>query len=123
MAERATLKDIINYEPETYLTADEISLIQGTFRGNDALFRVLRKVLLPSVGDSSLPIEELNKDMWLIGRDYAQIPDAEIKSVVLARQDAIQFVLGALIQLKVLANSKEESEIERAYRRTKDSTK
>lgn len=123
MAERATLKDLINYEPDTYITKDETSLIRNTFKGNDALFKVLRKVLLPSVGDPNLPIEEIEKDMWLAGRDYSQIPAEEIKPIVLARQDAIKFVLGALIQLKIIANSAEETEIEKAYRRTKDSAK
>jgi hypothetical protein len=123
MSERATLRDVINYEPDTYLTQDDIKLIQATFRGNNELVAVLRKVLLPSVGDPNLPIEELNKDMWLVGRDYAQIPDDAIKSIVLARQDAIQFVLGGLIQLKVIANSKTEDPMETAFKRAKDSTK
>lgn len=123
MAQRASLQDLLNYQPETYLSADEISLIQNTFRGNTALLKALRKVLLPSVGDPELPPEEIEKDVWLVGRDYAAIPDGEVKSIVLARQDAIKFVMGALIQLKILANSTSEDEVSRAFRRAKDSAK
>ncbi len=37
--------------------------------------------------DLELTEEEYHKDMWLMGRDYAAIPEHEIKAVVLARQD------------------------------------
>ena len=85
--------------------------------------KVLRKAMLPSVGDLELPLEEISKDAWLVGRDYSMIPDAEIKSIVLARQEAIKFIMGGLIQLKVIASSKTETKAEKALREQKDSSK
>jgi hypothetical protein len=120
--QRATLKDIIPYQAQTHLTNNEIELIKATFRGNDELLTVLRKLFLPSVGDSSLPLEEIGKDAWL-NIDFSMLQDSEIKPVVLARQDAIKFIGGGLLQLKIIANQKEESEQEAAARRAKDSTK
>ena len=119
---KVSLSDVLNYNVDTYLNSDELNLIYNTF--NDArVLKVLRKILLPSVGDIDLPLEEMSKDVWLVGRDYAAIPDAEIKSIVLARQEAIRFIMGGLIQLKVIANTKKETTTEKALRQQKNSSK
>ncbi len=118
-----TLKDVINYEAETYITEEDASLIRSTFRGNPRLLKALKKIFLPSIGDPDMPVEEFGKDMWLQGRDYAQIPDADIKTIVLGRQEAIKFICGALIQLNVIANSDIESPLTTAARRKQDSAK
>ncbi len=120
--QQAKLSDMLGYTAETYFSPEELALIQNTFK-DKRVISVLRKALLPSVGDPSLPIEEMGNDVWLTGRDYAGIPDAEIKSVVLARQEAIKFVMGALIKLKVMANSKVEDPMAEALRRSQDSSK
>lgn len=119
---QTSLHDVLNYEPDTYLTPDEMELIQSTFR-DKRMMKLLRKVLLPSVGDPELPIEELGSDTWLLGRDWSQIPDENVKALAVARQEAIKFVMGGLIKLKVLANQKKEDPMEEALRRSKDSTK
>lgn len=121
--ERAQLSDLLNYQPEQLLSNEELSLIQGIIGANPSFVQILRKVLLPSVGDSALPIEQLTSDVWLAGRDYAQIPDAEIKSVVLARQDAIKMVMSGLVKLKVIAASAPLSKEAAAAKKEKDSTK
>lgn len=118
----ARLEDVLNYEAETYFSKDEMTLIRTTFR-DPRVLKVVRKALMPSVGDREMPIEDLGSDLWLMGRDYGSIPDAEIKSIVLARQDAIKFIMGGLIKLKVMANSKEETSAEAMLRRGKDSLK
>lgn len=123
MSERATLKDVINYEPEQYLSEDEMSLIRSTFKDNPRLIAVLRKLLWPTVTDAALPIEQMGNDGWNAGRDWAQIPADEAKILMCARQDAQQFIMGALIKLKVLANQTELTDVEKAYRQSKDSTK
>jgi hypothetical protein len=116
------LADVINYKPDSYLTEEDIALIRDTFRNNERLIRVLRKIFLPSVGDNALPLEELGKDMWL-NMDFAQMANDEIKPIVLARQDAIKFIMGALIQLKVIANTDLESPLNAELKKQKDSTK
>lgn len=119
----ANLKDLLPYEPETYLSKDEVTMLKNTFAGNDKLIKILRKVFLPSAFDPELPIEEMGGDVWMANFDFTQMQSAEIKPLVLGRQDAIKFVLGGLIKLKVLANTVAETEMEAAYRRSKDSTK
>lgn len=121
--QRVTLKDVINYAPETYLNADDIELARSTFKNNPRLFQLLRKVLLPSIGDSSLPIEEISKDAWMNMREWDAIPNEEAKTLIVARQDAIKFIAGGLIVLKMLANSEEESQLSKELRRKQDSTK
>ena len=123
MAQPANLKDVLPYDPETYLSKDEVALIQNTFKGNEQLIKVLRKIFLPTVFDPELPIEEIGGDVWMANFDFTQMQSAEIKPLVLGRQDAIKFVIGGLIKLKVLANTTEMSGIEAAYKRSKDSTK
>lgn len=119
---KVSLSDMLNYNADTYLKPDEMNLICNTFN-DPKVMSILRKVLLPSVGDLELPLEEMSQDVWLVGRDYAMIPDSEIKSIVLARQEAIKFIVGGLIRLKIIANTKKETQTEKALRIKKDSSK
>jgi len=119
----ARLSDIVSYEPDKYLSDDEIKLIKDTFKGNTKLFKVLRKVLMPTISDPDLPIEEFGKDLFLVGREYAQIPAAEMKQVVLAREEAVKFICGGLISLKQISSMQEESPYAKEARQKKDSSK
>lgn len=119
----AQLSDILNYQADTYFSTDELTVIKNTFGNNPVLIKLLRKIFLPSVGDLELPPEEVGNDVWLIGRDYASIPDNEIKSIVLARQEAIKFIIGGIIKLKMLANQKNESTAEKSLRERLNSNK
>jgi len=121
--QRARLEDVINYKPDEYFSEGEISLIQSTFKDNPLLFKVLRKALIPSVADLELPIEQFGNDTFTQGREYAQVPESELKSIVVARQDAIKFIAGGLIKLRVIANMRTESPEQAVLRREKDSTK
>jgi len=125
MAEQkpATLSDVINYEPETYLTKEDVALVKSTFKDNPRLMKVLRKMLIPSIGDSDLPVEEMANDAWLAMRDWAQIPADEAKILMVARQEAIKFTAGALIRIKMIANMKEESPFVEELRKKQDSAK
>ena len=73
--------------------------------------------------DPELPIEQMGQDCWMVDKDFSGMQECEIKSIVLARQDTIKFVLGGLVKLKILANTEEEKPEDRAERRRKDSTK
>ena len=119
----ARLQDVLNYEADSYFTPDEIALIQSTF-ADKKIINVLRKALLPSIGDLSLPLEQaLGSDFWLSGYQWQQIPADEAKILAVARQDTIKFIVGGLVKLRVIANVKEEDEVQAAYRRSKDSAK
>lgn len=119
--QRATLRDVINYEPEQYLSDEEIKLIQATFRGNNQLFKILRKVMAPTISDPELPIEQMGNDFYFSAREWAQIPAEEAKILIAARQDALQFIFGGLIKLKVIANQEIKSPLSEEVRRSKDS--
>lgn len=117
-----SLSDAINYKPETYLKEDDITWIQNTFRDNPKAINILRKIFLPTIEDGSLPIEEFTKDSFGAGYQFQQIPDEHIKALVVARQDAIKFIIGGLIQLKVIANVQDPSrqQVREAARKNKN---
>jgi hypothetical protein len=119
----ATLSDIINYEPDTYLTPEDLDLIRSTFKDNKRLLRLLRKVMVPSVGNPELPVEEMGNDAWLAMRDWAQVPADEAKILMVARQEALKFIFGGFIKLKMIANSTDESPFAKDVRRKMDSSK
>lgn len=121
--QKLKLKDVLNYAPEDYLTDIEKSWIRTTFAGSQVGVNILRKLLLPSAFDPALPIEQMGGDLWMVDYNFAQIPYEEAKSIMLARQDAVKFVVGGLIKLKVIANQKEETPQEKNARRAQDSSK
>lgn len=120
---RVTLSDILNYEADTYLNANDIELIRSTFKDNPRLLRVLRKVLLPSIGDPEMPMEELGSDAWMAMREWDQIPADEAKIMMVSRQDALKFIAGGLIKIKIIANQAVESPEAKKLRMMKDSSK
>ena len=90
-----TLKDLMgdNYEVEQYLTEDDMQIIRNVFKDKNVL-KVLRKVLLPSIADSNLPLEEaIGKDVWNVGRDWGMIPTEQIKGSLIGA--------GAMLKSKV----------------------
>jgi len=112
----------VPYKLDTYLSEDEVALIRSTFKDNPRLMKVLRKILLPTVHDTELPIEEINADVWLAGKDWDAIPADEVKPLVVARADAIKFIIGGLIKLKVIAHNEDKSAYDIALQREKNST-
>ena len=121
--ERSTLADILNYEPEQLLSKDEMALIGSVLNANPTFIKILRKVLLPSVVDPDMPIEQLTNDVWLAGLNYAQIPESDIKPIVLARQDMIKTVMSGLTKLKVIAAAKPLTKQEQEARAAANSSK
>lgn len=120
--EAARIEDVVGYDVQSELTEAEMSLIRNTFKDNPALFTVLRKVFAPSVGDLGLPIEKMGADPFM-KVDWKQVQSDEAKAIVLGIQNAYKFVLGGLIQLKVLAQSPVETEQEKKLRLQKNSNK
>lgn len=129
MSQPATLNDLLNYKPETYLSEEDVELLRNTFGGNNQLVNVLRKLLLPSIGDSALPVEEMGTDIWLTmgakgPQDWGAMDPVHAQALIIARQDAIKFIAGGLVKLKLLANQPaDENALNRAARREKDSAK
>lgn len=120
---KASLQDILNYEPEKYITDDDLAIIRGTFKNNPRLFNVIRKILLPTINDPALPLEEMMNDVFLQSIDWQSVPAEHIKPIMLGRMEAVKFIAGGLIKLKYLAHTEETSAQELEARRKKDSVK
>lgn len=118
MAEKASLKDVLNYQPDMYYSPAELAYIRNTFKDNKAIFTVLRKALIPTISDPELPLEQFGEDFFLKSRNWDQIPAVERDTLIIARQEALKFIVGGLIALRILANQEEPKE-----RDPRDSTK
>lgn len=120
----ADLKDLLNYDIETYINENEIELLRNTFGREPLLAKIIRKIMLPAIGDNELSPEEMGKDIWLQGIDWAQVSADEAKALILGRQLAIKFIMGGLIQLKVMSKVEEkENSVTKALREKQNSTK
>jgi hypothetical protein len=120
---KANLRDVLNYEIESYITRDDVKIIREHFKDNPALMRVVRKVFMPTISDGELPVEEVGKDMWFAGVDFGSLTKDEAYVRILARQEAIKFIAGGMMSLKQISNITEEDDLNRAARRAKDSVK
>jgi hypothetical protein len=120
---KASLSDVLNYVPEQYLSADELSWIRSTFKDNPKAINTLRKLFLPTISDATLPVEQMGDDAFSSGLDFMSMPAEHAKVIAAARQDAIKFIFGGIIKTKIIAQSEDESPMESALRRSKDSTK
>jgi len=118
--QKASLRDVLNYEPEKYISDEEMALVRSLTPQHLA---VIRKMMLPTVADPNLPIEEMGQDAYLTGIDWLTMPAEHAKAVMQGRQEAIKFILGGLIKIKVLAAAKNENPIAAELRRRKDSTR
>ena len=77
----------MNSEPR--ITKEEEQLLKQHFGGNDSLLKLLRKVFIPHY-DVNAPLGQA-VDLWM-DRVYADIPVAEVKGLIVARQEAIKFL-------------------------------
>jgi hypothetical protein len=120
-----SIKDIISYTPEEYFSDEERKLLRSTFGGaqGQRLLKIVRKTLLPTVSDPDLPIEQLAKDLFMSAVDFRPMPAEEVKSVAMGLQLAVKVISGSLMQLRDLANVKEETVQEIAARRAKNSAR
>ena len=103
----------MNNEPR--ITKEEEQLLKQHFKGNDGLLKLLRKIFIPQY-DVNAPLGQA-VDLWM-DRVYADIPVAEVKGLIVARQEAIKFLESGLIQLHFLANKSDKTpdELERESR-------
>lgn len=114
-------KNRLNYQPKLLFSKEEVKLLKQTFGGTDnQLMTLLRKIFLPSLLDPEVPDEYMSNDL-LIDIDFKPIPNEEVKSIVLARQEMIKWVRGSLVRLRQLANQPdEESPQDKEKRLSKD---
>lgn len=116
----ASLRDVLNYEPEKYLSDEEVALVR-TFTPRH--LNVIRKIMLPTLSDPNLPIEEMGKDAFLTGVDWLSMPAEHVKAIMQGRMEAIKFILGGLVQMRMISSAPTENPYAEQVRRAKDSTK
>lgn len=117
----ARLKDVLNYEPDKYLSDAEMEWIRATFLKNPLAITTLRKLFLPTVYD--LPVEEMQNDIFMFGIDWRSLPNEEAKSMAAARQDAISIIMNGLVKLQMFANLPVENPDERERKARINSSK
>lgn len=99
-------------------TDSELSIIKATFKGNDDLLRLMRKVFLPEI-DPSAPLGQMI-DLWMTVKIDDMLPEQAIINIK-ARNQLIQHVDQMLLSLKMLAETYQETP-EEAVTRLKDNS-
>lgn len=101
-------------------TEEELALIRSTFKGNEKLLKVLRKVFLPEI-DPDAPLGQLI-DLWM-SVPVKEMAPHEAQINILARNSLIMHIEQQLIQLNILAEMEQLTEEELKEKAKKDSTK
>lgn len=112
----------LNYKVPERITEEEKDVIRKAF-GDERVLPILKKVLLPYYADEDTPIEMTGADAFVMGRDWASMPAEEVKPLVVARQDTINWIGGGLTLIKNWLNTPQETEEERAKRLKQNSSK
>lgn len=100
----------------------EINLIKNTFKDNDGLLKLLRKVFAQPY-DPNAPIHQ-TIDAWMAiteGPLLAMTPE-DVKIWVLSRNKLLNHIEMCLTELQVLANREDLTEEQKAEKQRKNST-
>lgn len=112
----------LNYQAPTRVTEEEKDIVRNAFK-DDRIFPILKKIFVPHFADEENPFEFAGADAFLMGRDWSQMPTDQIKALVVARQDTINWLSGGLALIKNWVHDAPESAEKRAERERKNSTK
>lgn len=102
------------------ITEAEMEVIRSTFRGNETLLKLLRKIFLPEI-DPAAPIGQII-DLWMTMDVKNLLPEQAMVRLI-ARNELITHVEQQLLQLKVLSEQEVPSEVAVAATRSKNSSK
>lgn len=98
----------------------EVDLIKKTFKDNEKLLKLLRKIFLPEL-DPDTPLGQ-NIDLWMTV-PIGQMTSDQAVINILARNQLINHIEQQLIQLNILANTDAKSLAEVKEQMRKNSTK
>lgn len=101
-------------------TQPELDLIKSTFKDNEKLLKLLRKVFLPEY-DPQAPFGQ-TVDLWMT-IDLSNLSPEEQIIRLIARNTIITHIEAQLMQLNTLAELKELTPQERAEKAMQDSMK
>jgi hypothetical protein len=102
------------------ITPEEIDLLKSTFKGNEKLIKLLRKIFLPEVNPEA-PLGQ-NIDLWMTVPIKELSPEEAMVNII-ARNNLIQHVETQLLQLKILADTEAKTLEEIRENLKKDSSK
>jgi len=98
-------------------TEDELRLIRDTFKDNDRLLKLMRKVFLPEL-DPDAPLGQVI-DLWL-SLPLKEMDPRDAMVNMLARNQLIMHVEQQLMQLQALANREELTEEQKQIKEKKN---
>ena len=101
-------------------TDSELSIIKSTFKGNEELLKLMRKVFLPEL-DPSAPLGQ-QIDLWMTVKIDDMLPEQAIINIK-ARNTLIQHIDQMLLSLKMLAETYQETPEEAVTRLKENSSK
>lgn len=89
------------------ITPTELSILKNTFRGNEELVRLMRKLFLPEL-EAYAPIGQ-NIDLWMTVKIDEMSPEQALINLK-ARNQLISHVESCLNTIKILSDMPEEKE-------------
>lgn len=101
-------------------TESELSIIKATFKGNEDLLRLMRKVFLPEI-DPTAPLGQMI-DLWMTVKIDDVLPEQAIINIK-ARNQLVQHIDQMLMALKMLAETTASTPEEALMKLKKDSSK
>lgn len=102
------------------ITPTELGILKNTFKGQEELVRLMRKLFLPEL-DPFVPLGQ-NIDLWMTVKIDSMPPEEAIINIK-ARNALIQHLDQVLMSIKTLAETADETPEEAVERMKKDSTK
>lgn len=102
------------------ITPTELGILKNTFKGQEELLRLMRKLFLPEL-DPFVPLGQ-NIDLWMTVKIDSMSPEEAIINIK-ARNALIQHLDQVLMSIKTLAETADETPEEAVERMKKDSTK
>lgn len=88
---------------------EELQIIKNTFKGNEKLLKLLRKVFLPEY-DPQAPLGQVI-DLWMTLDLGGLTPDEQVRRIH-ARNQVITHIEQQLIQLNILAETQDDGDAE-----------
>lgn len=102
------------------ITPTELTILKNTFKGNEELVRLMRKIFLPEL-DPYVPIGQ-NIDLWMTIKIDEMSPEQALINLK-ARNTLISHVDNCLNTIKILSETAEETPEQTDARVKKDSAK
>jgi len=102
------------------ITPEEFAIIRTTFKDNDALLKLMRKIFLPEI-DPTAPLGQM-VDLWM-SLNMKELTAEQALVKLEARNSLILHVEQQLLALRAMADSVDETPAQTAARLKKDSTK